>query len=118
MVQTVCCPNVGAWGLGPSSVEVKVPQKSIQAMLFCDQEGLFLQNFRLSLLYLLFPLPCYLQFCTSVKLGVQPYMLPVKIIFRLIFIFFCLLALIIQGLGPGDQQKMKIYQARVYVKKS
>ena len=57
------------WGLAPSSVEVQAVQKSIQAMLFCDQEGLFLQNFRLSLLYLLLPLSCYLQFCTSVKLG-------------------------------------------------
>ena len=68
--------------LGPSSVEVQVAQKSFQAMLFCDQEGLFLQNFRLSLLYLLLPLPCYLQFYTSVKLGVHA---QVKIKFRLKF---------------------------------
>ena len=70
------------WGLGPSSVEVQVAQKSIQAMLFCDQEDLFLQNFRPSLLYLLLSLPCYLQFCTSVKLGVH---VQVKIEFRLKF---------------------------------
>ena len=70
------------WGLAPSSVEVQAVQKSIQAMLFCDQEGLFLQNFRLSLLYLLMSLSCYLQFCTSVKLGVH---VQVKIKFRLKF---------------------------------